>query len=492
MADTQVLVKFVTKLPQAFKVPETGIAVPPDIKRYGLSQIINHLLELDPHRPFDFIISGELLRATLKEFLTEKNLSAETTLEIEYVPAVIPPKQKESSPHDDWVSCVDGSRANIGIISGSYDGLIRIFDHSLSIKSSFRAHSAGVSAARLLPSLRDPNSTTASANLLATAGKDHLVKVWSLGSATDAPDGKNGPQTTRCVAIFEGHTDAVEALAVSPSGDHLLSAGVDGRVLLWSAGADLLTQRPDGSSSAANPPSAKKKRKTETAPAASADAGAGGALNSAPLEVLEPLRPFEGHSHAVSSLAWPNALTFYSAGWDHSIRQWDVEMGANVATYNGSKALYAVAASPSQPSTVAFGGADKALRLWDSRSGRGESINVRGVGLHDSWISSIRFYGDNSSGATHKKNGEGALNVGSLAPQSGTEYLLVTASYDCTVKLWDIRSNVPLATEKRHREKVLCVDFCTLPEDAVTTGDGLVSQVPMVSGGADCKLVLYA
>ncbi len=44
--EKQILVKFVTKLPDELKVSEAPVAVPTTLKRYGLSQIINHLLGL--------------------------------------------------------------------------------------------------------------------------------------------------------------------------------------------------------------------------------------------------------------------------------------------------------------------------------------------------------------------------------------------------------------------------------------------------------------
>ena len=133
-------------------------AVPATLKRYGLSQIINHLLSLgraahdwglllpmqggaaalpqhaaccllhstilplhaqhrmlclstaplafslcaDPPRPFDFVVGGELLRKSLEAHLLQHGLSAESLLEVEYVPAVPPPKHQQAIPHDDW------------------------------------------------------------------------------------------------------------------------------------------------------------------------------------------------------------------------------------------------------------------------------------------------------------------------------------------------------------------------------------------------------
>jgi len=44
--ETQILVRFVTKLPAQLRVSEAPVAVPTTLKRFGLSQIINHLLGL--------------------------------------------------------------------------------------------------------------------------------------------------------------------------------------------------------------------------------------------------------------------------------------------------------------------------------------------------------------------------------------------------------------------------------------------------------------
>ncbi len=84
---------FETSLPDEFKVTTTPFAVPARLSRLGLSEIINHLLELSKvvyinmsfgagrlckkiyfislwqPRPFDFLIGGELIRCSLSNFL---------------------------------------------------------------------------------------------------------------------------------------------------------------------------------------------------------------------------------------------------------------------------------------------------------------------------------------------------------------------------------------------------------------------------------------
>lgn len=71
----EIQVQFVTKLADA-AVPETSFAVPVRLTRYGLSGVVNHLLGLEPPRPFDFLIDSTFLRTSLAQYLTAHNVSA--------------------------------------------------------------------------------------------------------------------------------------------------------------------------------------------------------------------------------------------------------------------------------------------------------------------------------------------------------------------------------------------------------------------------------
>ncbi|KAF5837496.1 WD40-repeat-containing domain protein [Dunaliella salina] len=352
--EKQILVKFVTKLPVELKVSEAPVAVPTTLKRYGLSQIINHLLGLEPARPFDFVIYGELVRKSLEAHLTEHQLSAESLLEVEYVPAVTPPKHKQSAPHDDWVSAVDGTWVQEAV-SGSYDGCARLWSLSsrdgsgeeASCSSSWKAHASGINALAC-------STTSAGHRLVVSAGKDRAVLLWQLPSSSGAsPD---------LVASYKGHTDSVEALAISPDGRHLASSGWDGSLRMWRMGQQVLEEAAAAAAAGggADGEGAKASSKKRKVSAPSTVAPEGGLRE-------ECVSQLHGHIHCISSLAFATDKVMFSGGWDHSVRRWDVATGINTDTYNGSKAVYTVACpEKGTPQPSAPG---KVIRLRSAGSG---------------------------------------------------------------------------------------------------------------------------
>lgn len=56
------------------------------------------------------------------------------------------------------------------------------------------------------------------------------------------------------------------------------------------------------------------------------------------------------------------------------VRRWDAETLVNTTTWNSNKAIYCIAAAAASPALVAFGGADSAWRLWDSRQDRNQQL----------------------------------------------------------------------------------------------------------------------
>ncbi|PRW33193.1 ribosome biogenesis WDR12-like protein [Chlorella sorokiniana] len=434
--EVQISCSFVTKLPAELRVPSAPIAVPANLTRYGLSQIINHLLALDPARPFDFLIDGELLRLSLAKHLLDRHISTEAVLEIEYVPAVLPPTPKEEHPHEDWVSAIAGLASSSGskssgeegplLASGSYDGVVRLWRDG-ECSCSFTAHKGPIQAAVAVPSRGGEGP------LLLTAGNDGAVRLWRGVAAAAA-----GGAAPEAAVLLKGHTDTVQGAAVAPDGNLCATGGWDSRLLLWRCGdaalaaAEAAVDEEEVEAAAAG----KKKRKVANGLAVAQ-------------HVEAPRSELAGHSQCVSGAAWPTAGTLVSASWDHSVRLWDVEAATATDTFNHNKAVHCVGAAPGGAGLVAFGGAERALRVWDPRMRSGEGLAVKACSSHAGWISAVAWH---PSSAHH----------------------VATASHDGTAKLWDLRTSIPLHTLEGHTDKVLSAAW--------------VAPDQLATGGADCKL----
>lgn len=90
------------------------LSVPQAIDTKSLNELVNQLLrESNPDQlksvEFDFLAIGELLRVPLIEHLQERNVSTETTVEVEYIERTPAPEPKDSLLHDDWVCGIESS-----------------------------------------------------------------------------------------------------------------------------------------------------------------------------------------------------------------------------------------------------------------------------------------------------------------------------------------------------------------------------------------------
>ena len=215
-------------------------------------------------------------------------------LEIEYVPAVLPPTPKEEHPHEVWVSALAGvapssSGSSSGedgplLASGSYDGVVRLWRGG-ECSCSFAAHKGPIQAAVAVPSRGGEGP------LLLTAGNDGAVRLWRGVAAAAA-----GGAAPEAAALLKGHTDTVQGAATSPDGNLCATGGWDSRLLLWRCGdaalaaAEAAADEQDGEAAAAG----KKKRKVANGLAVAQ-------------HVEAPRSELSGHSQCVSGVAWPAA-----------------------------------------------------------------------------------------------------------------------------------------------------------------------------------------
>eukprot|EP01027_Heterolobosea_sp_BB2_P009949 GEZU01014655.1.p1 GENE.GEZU01014655.1~~GEZU01014655.1.p1 ORF type:complete len:524 (-),score=126.52 GEZU01014655.1:167-1738(-) len=442
----EVQVVFVTKTCK--KVAETPFAIPVTLTRYGLSEIINHLLNQAAHpTPFDFLINGEFLRTSIEKFLERRGLTTENILELEYVEAQPAPKSVESIPHDDWISSI-ATLPNGTIITGCYDGICRVMDpYKVSSDNNdfilaTAAHPPGISVKHvgIVPYKlsREPNTPVS----FLTTTKDEFIRLWKYTP---------GSKTCDLQLMLKGHSFSVECVdAVMPSSTtnsvFVATGGWDKTVRLWG------WKMNDEGIYESSPGAAPSGTEGEAATAAAAAEDTTVSRKKRRLEgdkmipVRAPLKTLRHHSLAVSAVLWGGSNsgnpTLFSASWDHTICLWDVNTGLVTRTFAGSQVTSSSGLSYQNASGLLLSGhPDKVIRLWDPRVSSTSTNSISQFRSHKGWVRCVDW---------SQKHGSQQQNDAKTPTRGDSFYQFVSASDDGTVKLWDIRSNTALHTIQHH------------------------------------------
>lgn len=362
------------------------------------------MLDTQSPIPFDFLINGTFLRTTIEEYLTANGLSSETTLNLQYVRSLIPPLYEASFEHDDWVSCVDvlsssstaGSWGASGVVfgqerilSGSYDGLLRVWNKSgqviaTSSSSSAGGHTSSIKSAKFI-----------SPTQIASSGLDRTIRVWKYAEADDGLSAELKPTLE-----LYGHKGAIDSIAVHGPSNHILSASTDGSIGLWTT---LKASAPAASPNFLTSGSTAKRRKITTS-------------TSTPQR--GPLSLLDAHTGPVSQVIFNplDSTVAYSASQDHTIRTFDLTTSSLVDTRTTSHPLLSIAALPGISSQLLAAG-----------------TSARHITLIDPRISAKATQVMTLRGHTNK--------IVSLAHDPESNYGLVSGSHDGTCRIWDLRSS---------------------------------------------------
>ncbi|KAI1354968.1 WD40-repeat-containing domain protein [Xylaria sp. FL0043] len=410
-APQEVRVNFTTTSPD-LQLPEDRsslLVIPTDLKRYGLSRILNSSSMLDTPSPIplDFLINGEFLRTSLQEYLETNGLNAEETLTIQYVRSLIPPVHQASFEHNDWISDVDvlsaTSRAGIWsgdklglnqdrIVSASFDGLLQVWDPSGKVmaRSSSGGHTASAKAARFLSSTQ-----------IASAGLDRTVRIWKY-TETDG-----GLQATLKPSLeLYGHKGSVDALDVHGPTGRVLSASADGAIGLWTTSKSSAPAAPANLLPGAGASESKKRKLS----------GASAAPQRGPLSLM-PV-----HNSPATAVCFDptDATVAYSASQDHTIRTIDLTTSKVENVITTSHPLLALTPLHRNPGT-----ASSSVLLAAATAARHITLVDPRVSASTTSVLTLRG---------HKNM------VSSLAACPDNDYSLVSGAYDGTCRVWDLRS----------------------------------------------------
>ncbi len=253
------------------------------------------------------------------------------------------------SGHSDVVSAVAWLGAD-RIVTGSFDKTIKTWNvATTAVEKTLPAHQDQVLAL----------AASARGDWFASGGKDRIVKLWNAETLDAAKDIAN-------------HTKGVHAVAFSADGKLAASCGEDDtRILLWDVAAgkslkQLTAEDPDG----------------------------------------------KNQRRSLHSLAFtPDGKQLAACGADRTLRLWDLEQAKENRRFEAVEyqlftekdnkverttkrsasefALYALAFSL-DGKTVAAGGLDKTIRLWDVNSG----VLRQTITGHPGFVYSLAFTGD--------------------------------------------------------------------------------------------------
>lgn len=422
--EDRVRVRFYTQHVQ-YVVTDAPFAVPSKLGRYGLSEVINHLLELESPIPFDFLISGQLLRVSLKSFIRSHRLSVEDVISVEYIPAVSLSAENENVELPSWIGSLNTKLDNY-ILAGCYDGQLQILDSkSLKKIQSISAHQHPI---RDLVSWINTNNNS---KVIATASKDHKIHCWELLEDSKSQVQLQCPQVARLI----GHVNSVECIQYWTSKQILVSGDWAGTIALWSVSSLGTGQLQSDTSNQ----SLKKKKKSER-----------GTPVAGPVVELSSDSILKAHMQAVTGIQITSQEILFSSSWDHSIKAWDMDRQDCIATFNSSKVITSI--SYSDPTRLlASSHPDGRVRLWDAR--QQEATSSKGSFTHSkSWIAEMQWHPTN-------------------------ENIFASVDYDGMTLLWDVRTPVVLGKREAHSGKGLSLAWSAASEDG---------QHGAVTGGSDC------
>jgi len=209
----------------------------------------------------------------------------------------------------------------------------------------------------------------------------------------------------------------------------------------------------------------------EEQPTKKSKTGASASRSSKGTKHVVPAMALQAHSSKISGLSFGNAEKVRSStldravsgSWDHSIKLWDLSREECIMTLNGSRVVSCLDTSYHSSGIVATGHPDCAIRLWDVRSNDSEKEGSLALTdntfriSHKAWITAVKW---------------SPLNP----------YHLISTSHDGIIKVWDIRSSIPLHSVRAFdaEDKALCLA-------TMSSEDGMF----LFSGGTDRVIKEY-
>lgn len=296
---------------------------------------------------------------------------------------------------------------------------------------------------------------------------------------------------------FHGHSDWVEAVAVTPDGRRAVSASDDQTVRLWDLerGEELVTLRGhiDDVNDVALTPDGR------FAISASAD----GTARVWDLDRGAFVQTLYGHGGAVNAVAaTPDGRCALSGGADGSLRLWRLTDGTLLRTLDGHRDWIRGIAVASDGSRAVSAADDGVIKVWDLKAGS----SVATLCAHEGALNDVTLVADGRlalaacadgriqvwdlarGSLTHHLEGHGDW-VRCVAVTSDGRYAL-SGSDDRTVRVWDLKTGHAVHTLTGHTKSVSGLALTANGRRAVSaSGDGTLKVWDLTRDGGPARLL---
>jgi len=271
------------------------------------------------------------------------------------------------------------------------------------------------------------------------------------------------PATGKLIATLAGHTSTVTNVAWAATGKTLVTGAADKTANVWEVPSGKLL-RPLGDHTG-----------PVTAVAMSFDGKIATGSTDKKVRVWpamgdKPTQTLTKHRDAVTALAWSrDNRILASGGNDRDVIIWNADTGKVIKSFDHPSEVQSLAFSP-DGTRIAVGSADDRLRIYQVATGKelavlekpGSPPNVSAVAWSSDGLFVLGGRGNHTLQYWNTKTNKDVLNIGTMAPVTSVALstdnrTLIGASYDRSVRFWDVANGRLKMTIIADKEQMLAI-----------------------------------